>query len=81
MQISTIDSISQAKNFCYENFTDKNPFISYDFFELLEDTHCTVEAKGWIPEHIVIKDKDLNVRRSLVNNNIVSMFNNEILVA
>ena len=58
MQINTVDSINQIKKFCSENFTDKNPFISYDFFELLEKTHCTVNVKGWIPEHIIIKDKN-----------------------
>ena len=58
MQINTVDSINQIKKFCSENFTDKNPFISYDFFELLEKTNCTVNVKGWIPEHIIIKDKN-----------------------
>ena len=58
MQINTVDSIKQIKKFCCENFTDKNPFISYEFFELLENTHCTVNAKGWIPEHIIITNND-----------------------
>jgi predicted N-acyltransferase len=58
MQINTVDSINQVKKFCNENFRDKNPFISYEFFELLEKTNCTVKSKGWIPEHIIIKDKN-----------------------
>ena len=49
MQINTVDSINQIKKFCYENFTDKNPFISYDFFELLEKTNCTVNVKAGFP--------------------------------
>ena len=58
MQINTVDSINQVKRFCSENFKDINPFISYEFFELLEKTNCTVNSKGWIPEHIIIKDKN-----------------------
>ena len=57
MQIDTIDSINLVKNFCYENFQDKCPFISFEFFELLEKTRCTINSKGWIPEHIVIKKR------------------------
>ncbi len=58
MQIDTIDSINLVKKFCYENFQDKCPFISFEFFELLEKTRCTINSKGWIPEHIVIKKKE-----------------------
>ena len=49
MQISTVDSINQIKKFCCDNFTDKNPFISYDFFELLE-------KKNVFPSSIIAKD-------------------------
>ena len=58
MKIETVTSIKKLKGFCIDNFTDKCPFINYDFFELLENTNCTVGDKGWIPEHILIKKKE-----------------------
>jgi predicted N-acyltransferase len=33
-----------------------NPFISFDFLDALEQTHCAVERTGWGPHHLLLKD-------------------------
>ena len=73
MKIETVTSIKKLKGFCIDNFTDKCPFINYDFFELLENTNCTVGDKGWIPEHILIKKKRRVSYRTLENSILVNL--------
>ncbi len=34
-----------------------NPFIAYDFLDLLEESGCAVERAGWGPQHLAIRDK------------------------
>ena len=34
-----------------------NPFISYDFLDILEESGCAVERRGWAPHHLAIKDR------------------------
>ena len=34
-----------------------NPFISYDFLDILEETNCAVERAGWGPRHISVEDE------------------------
>ncbi len=58
MQLESISSIKDVKLFCSENFFDSSPFIQYDFFKLLEESKCTNKSTGWIPNHIIIKEKN-----------------------
>ncbi|MDQ2861367.1 MAG: GNAT family N-acetyltransferase [Pseudomonadota bacterium] len=34
-----------------------NPFISYDFLDILEESGCAVERAGWAPHHLAIEDR------------------------
>ena len=58
MKLLSIDSIENAKEFCLENFKDSSPFIGYNFFRLLEQSNCTNRLSGWIPNHLLIKEKN-----------------------
>ncbi len=58
MAIESISSIESAGDFCKENFYDSSPFLDFHFFKLLEDSNCTDSASGWIPEHIIFKEKN-----------------------
>lgn len=66
MNIDSISSIKNAEQFCEKSFLDSSPFIEYSFFKLLEDSECTNESSGWIPQHIVFKE----------NNSIVALIPN-----
>ena len=57
MEFKTVSSISDVETFCKNEMTDNSPFLNYYFFYLLETSGCTVDKSGWIPEHIIIKDK------------------------
>jgi predicted N-acyltransferase len=35
-----------------------NPFVSYDFLDILEESGCAVERTGWGPRHISVEDED-----------------------
>jgi len=56
MKIELISSIKNAEYFCKENFSDNSPFLEYSFFKLLEDSKCTNENSGWIPQHFIFKE-------------------------
>ncbi|HEY3889909.1 MAG TPA: GNAT family N-acetyltransferase [Caulobacteraceae bacterium] len=34
-----------------------NPFISFDFLDMLEESNCAVERTGWGPRHISVEDE------------------------
>ena len=34
-----------------------NPFIAYDFLDILEESGCAVERTGWAPHHLAIEDR------------------------
>ncbi|MEO8927518.1 MAG: peptidogalycan biosysnthesis protein, partial [Caulobacteraceae bacterium] len=34
-----------------------DPFISYDFLDILEQSLCAVERCGWAPQHLTIEDQ------------------------
>jgi len=34
-----------------------NPFVSYDFLDILEESGCAVERTGWGPRHITVEDE------------------------
>jgi len=38
-----------------------NPFVSYDFLDILEESGCAVERTGWGPRHISVEDEDGDV--------------------
>ena len=56
MNLNTVPSIEEIKKFCTANFIDESPFIDFDFFKI-KTTKCTTLETGWIPEHIIIKEK------------------------
>jgi predicted N-acyltransferase len=35
-----------------------NPFVSFDFLDILEQSGCAVERTGWGPRHISVEDDD-----------------------
>ena len=34
----------------------RNPFVSYDFLDILEESNCAVERTGWGPRHVSVED-------------------------
>jgi uncharacterized protein len=34
-----------------------NPFVSFDFLDILEESGCAVERSGWGPRHLAVKDE------------------------
>lgn len=34
-----------------------NPFVSYDFLQILEESECAVERTGWGPQHLLVEDE------------------------
>ena len=34
-----------------------NPFVSYDFLDILEESGCAVERTGWAPRHLTALDR------------------------
>ena len=58
MKIELISSIKNAEYFCKANFYDNSPFLKYSFFKLLEDSKCTNESSGWIPQHFIFKENN-----------------------
>jgi len=34
-----------------------NPFVSFDFLDILEESGCAVERSGWGPRHLTVKDE------------------------
>ena len=39
-----------------------NPFIAYDFLDILEESGCAVERTGWAPQHLALRDERQTVR-------------------
>ena len=58
MIITTVSSIEKIKEFCENNLDDDSPFINYQFLKELETSKCTNIETGWIPEHIIVKNKN-----------------------
>jgi predicted N-acyltransferase len=42
---------------CAPSGSAYNPFISYDFLDILEESGCAVERTGWGPQHISVEDE------------------------
>ena len=34
-----------------------NPFVGYDFLDILEESGCAIERTGWGPQHLAIEDE------------------------
>jgi predicted N-acyltransferase len=34
-----------------------NPFVSYDFLDIAEESNCAVERTGWAPHHLTVEDE------------------------
>ena len=35
-----------------------NPFVSFDFLDILEESGCAAERAGWAPQHLALQDAD-----------------------
>ncbi|MBP6546796.1 MAG: N-acetyltransferase [Phenylobacterium sp.] len=35
-----------------------NPFVSFDFLDIVEESGCAVERMGWGPQHLSVEDED-----------------------
>ena len=38
-----------------------NPFVSFDFLDILEESGCAVERTGWAPRHLSVRDESGSV--------------------
>ena len=38
-----------------------NPFVSFDFLDIVEESGCAVERQGWGPQHLSVEDEAGNV--------------------
>lgn len=38
-----------------------NPFVSFDFLDILEESGCAVERTGWAPRHLTVRDESGSV--------------------
>ena len=38
--------------------TPANPFVSYDFLDIVEESGCATERTGWAPQHLTIDAED-----------------------
>ena len=47
-----------AWNDCVPQGSAYNPFISYDFLDIVEESGCAVERTGWGPQHLSVSDED-----------------------
>jgi len=50
---------SQAWDACAGS---ENPFISHNFLSCLEDSRSVDATNGWVPKHIIIKDRSNNIK-------------------
>jgi len=41
---------------CVRGCGPANPFVAYDFLDILEEAGCAVERTGWAPQHLTIED-------------------------
>jgi len=46
----------RAWDACAQGAGPANPFVSYDFLDILEEAGCAVERTGWAPQHLTIED-------------------------
>ena len=46
------DGCADATNY------QRNPFVSFDFLDCLEESGCAVERTGWAPQHLAVEDQD-----------------------
>jgi len=55
-RINTIDR--DAWDLCSGNAKTGfgNPFVSYDFLDILEESECVAADVGWLPQHVVVDD-------------------------
>ncbi|MGS7457651.1 peptidogalycan biosysnthesis protein, partial [Mycobacterium tuberculosis] len=35
-----------------------DPFVSYDFLSILEESGCVSARTGWAPQHLSVEDED-----------------------
>jgi predicted N-acyltransferase len=42
----------------------ENPFVSFDFLNILEESGCATERSGWAPQHLAIMDGAITDRAS-----------------
>ena len=44
-----------------------NPFVSYDFLDILEQSGCAVEPAGWGPQHLSVEDANGRVDNVVIH--------------
>ncbi len=63
LTIRTITSLSEVDRAAWDTLANPpgephNPFVSWDFLELLERSHCVSDRTGWQPMHILAETDD-----------------------
>lgn len=55
LKIEFIQSLSQISNDDWQKLnSSSSPFLQYDFFNVLEKSHCAHSSQGWQPNHLII---------------------------
>ncbi len=51
----TLDTVDAA---AWQAMAQGNPFVSYDYLRLLQDTGCVHPRHGWYPQYLLLHDGD-----------------------
>lgn len=58
LSVTTADSLKDVSEFAWQVLVGDNPFISYRYLRLLQDTGCVAPDKGWHPKYLLLKRND-----------------------
>ncbi len=53
-----VNSLKDVSREQWQALAGTNPFVSYDFLELLEASGCASPAKGWLPLYLLLEEGD-----------------------
>lgn len=53
--VTVVDSLERVPEVDWQSLAGDNPFISYKFLKLLQDSGCVKPSKGWIPQYLLLK--------------------------
>ena len=79
---TTIKSISRGEwEACRSSRAGGDPFLSYDFFFLLETSNSVGPKTGWIPSYIIFKEKNIDagyydLQKPATSNDLRTAINN-----
>ncbi|KAL6766997.1 hypothetical protein ACKKBG_A38170 [Auxenochlorella protothecoides x Auxenochlorella symbiontica] len=55
--VDSIEEISRTEwNACARGTEELNPFVQWDFLHCLEASKSVIPSKGWMPQHLVLRD-------------------------